>query len=160
MATFDRNDMETREFVVFEDMIFLDEHELMGYLDTCDAEFETYSFYLDTDEMYQFIDRSEILDLDFNDDGDALYALEQAFDNKVEELMSKYDIGYSRGNRNRDGYRYTLYGTYGNLKKFAAEYCGYLDWSNPGEHLSDCEERAEIDLESGDDEYIIGNLSL
>lgn len=160
MATFDRDNIEVKEFAVFEDMIFLSEDELMKYLDSCDAEFETYNFYLDTDELYQFIDRSEILDLDYNGDEDALYELEQEFDNQVEELMSKYDISYTRGGRNRDGYRYTLYGTYGNLKKFADEYCGYLDWGNPGEHLSDCEERAEIDLESGDDDYILGHLSL
>lgn len=159
MATFDKDSIEAREFVVFEDMIFLDEYELMGYLDSCDAEFETYNFYIDTDDVYEFADRSELVALHDGDE-DALYAAEREFDRKVSELMSKYDISYSRGGASMSGRRYTLSGTYGNLKKFAKEYCGYIDWSNPGEHLSECEKQAEIDLESGDDDYILGNLSL
>lgn len=158
MAIFDRKSIEARDFVVFEDMIFLDEYELVAYLDTCDAEFETYNFYLDTDDIYQFADRSELVAL--YDDEDELYAAEREFDHKVSELMSKYDISYTRGERSGAGRRYTLSGTYGNLKKFADEYCGYIDWSNPGVHLSECKERAEIDLESGEDGYILGNLSL
>lgn len=159
MVTFDRDNIETRDFVVFEDMIFLDEYELVAYLDTCDAEFETYNFYLDTDDVYEFADRSELLAM-HDDDEDALYATEREFDRKVEELMSKYDISYSRGGISGAGRRYILSGTYGNLKKFADEYCGYIDWGNPGEHLSECEEEAEIDLESGEDGYILGSLSL
>lgn len=159
MATFDKDDIEVREFSVFEDMIFLSEDELMKYIDSCDAEFETYNFYLDTDDVYEFADRSELVAL-YDDDEDELYAAEREFDNNVEELMSKYDINYTRGGRSGSGRRYTLYGTYGNLKKFAEEYCGYIDWSNPGEHLSDCEERADIDLESGDEDYILGKLSM
>ena len=158
MVRFDRDDIETRDFVVFEDMIFLDEYELVAYLDTCEAEFETYNFYLDSDDVYEFADRSELLAL--YDDEDDLYADEREFDAKVEELMRKYDISYTRGGSSGAGRRYTLSGTYGNLKKFADEYCGYIDWSNPGEHLSECEEQAEIDLESGEDGYILGSLSL
>ena len=159
MTNFDKDNIEVREFVVFEDMIFLDEDELMKYIDSCDAKFETYNFYLDSDDVYEFADRSELLAL-YDDDEDELYTAERTFDKTVKELMSKYDISYNRGGRTGSGRRYKLCGTYGNLKKFAEEYCGYIDLSNPGEHLSDCAERAEIDLESGDDEYIIGNLSL
>ena len=159
MVTFDKDNIETREFVVFEDLIFLDEYELVGYLDSCDAEFETYNFYIDIDDVYEFTDRSGLVAL-YDDDEDELYAAEREFDKKVSELMNKYEISYNRGSKAGSGRRYTLYGTYGNLKKFADEYCGYIDWSNPGEHLSKCEERAEIDIESGDDDYILGNLSL
>ena len=159
MTNFDKDNIEVREFVVFEDMIFLDEDELMKYIDSCDAKFETYNFYLDSDDVYEFADRSELLAL-YDDDEAELYGAEREFDNNVDELMSKYDINYTRGGSSGSGRRYTLYGTYGNLKKFADDYCGYIDWSNPGEHLHDCEERADIDLESGDEDLILGRLSM
>lgn len=159
MATFDKDNIEVREFTVFEDMIFLSDDELEKYIDGCDAEYETYNFYVDSDDVYEFVSRQEMIDV-YGDDEDALYEAERTFDSTVADLLSKYDINYRRGPASGSGRRYKLYGTYGNLKKFADEYCGYIDWGNPGEHLSDCEERANIDLESGDEDYIIGRLSM
>lgn len=159
MAKFDKSDIEVREFPVFEDKIFLSEEELIKYIDSCDANFTTYNFYRDSDDIFEFSSRSELLDA-YGDDEDALTDAAGEFDVNVDELVSKYDIHCRRGHATGSGREYTLYGTYGNLKKFANEYCGYIDLGNPGEHLSDCEEFADVDFESGDEDYILGNLSM
>ena len=89
MPKFDKTDIEVREFPVFEDKIFLSEEELTKYIDSCDANFTTYNFYRDSDDIFEFSSRDELLDI-YGGDEDALDEDAAQFDLLSKKLCTHY----------------------------------------------------------------------
>lgn len=152
---FDRDDIETREFLVMDDKIFFSDDELNEYLNSCKAEFDTENFFGDHYDMLEVIDEDELRGEMSEEDFEELCYY---FDVTVENLIDKYDIRAHKYPGN--DMRYSISGTYGNLKKFCEEYSNDLQQSNAGEPLSDFEMDVYVDLESGDEDQILGRLSM
>lgn len=152
---FDRDDIETREFLVMDDKIFFSEVELEEYLNSCKAEFDTENFFADRYDLFDEIDEDELRGEMSEDDFEELC---YNFDVTVENLIDKYDIRAHKHSSNPLGY--SISGTYGNLKKFCEEYSNDLQQSNAGEPLGDFEMDVYVDLESGDEDQILGRLSM
>ena len=147
---FDRDDISTLEYIVYEDKIFETEADFISYLDSCDCQYVTDEFILDADD-HRFY--GNVFD---DDDEDAI----EEFNHAVDALLIKYDISYALLSRSYSGIKYELSGTYGNLKKFAKEYSPYIGLDNPGEALADAEFEADIDFDTGDDSFVAGKLYL
>ena len=102
---FDRDDIETREFLVMDDKIFFSEVELEEYLNSCKAEFDTENFFGDHYDMFEVIDEDELRgEMDEGDFEELCYD----FDVTVENLIDKYDIRAHKHSSSSVGYNINI----------------------------------------------------
>lgn len=155
----DLDDIETREFVIFDDFVFLDDSDAEDYIDSCDAELLTDRFFPDARSLLLQPD----LDIDelrhqYEDDQDEFEEAQYRYDEEVDMLMDEFGIRFnvriSGGST-----RYRLLGKYDKLRRFCSRYCGELTWTTPGEALEEeFEENVIIDTESGDMKYVLFSM--
>lgn len=139
--------------------LFENEENAEAYLDSCDAILETFNFEYDREdfEKYMGSDFYDMFDWDPDSDEDD-NRIDSAFveyQERVDELCDKYDIDFDFKKYVPQGPLYILSGKLGDLKKFAEEYASHIEWDDEGEALYHMNKDAQIDLESGDDSYIL-----
>lgn len=149
---FDRDNIMLVEFVTYDGLVFQSEEKLMEYINGCDCEYETQNFMLD---RYDHLENMTEEELRGDMTEEELEDMFDEFEHQVNVLLENYSISYRKGNYDS----YTLCGTFGNMKAFAKEYDPHLDLSNPGDALSDVEQEADIDIDSGNEDLIVFRLT-
>ena len=150
---FDRNDIMNVEIISYEGMLFEDEEDLQKYLDSCDAILDTTFYY----ELRDFLRYDDIEDLGaiYGITGEQFAEKVEEYTEKVDELLQKYDIEVKK----RTFHIHELSGLYGDLKAFAKEYTSDIEFKeDKGMLLADVENQADIDLDSGDEDYILARI--
>ena len=152
-----KNEREEITVIKLGDYLFENEEALNNYLDSCEAELKTFNFSYDREDFQKYMgpDFWAVFewDPDSDEDDERIDAAFTEYQEKIDDLCDKYDITFDFKKYQVQGPLYILEGTYGNLKKFAAEYSGHLEEDDTGDALYYTYREADIDIDSGDDSF-------